>query len=274
MTDLICHRIESLNAFFNFLKYFDSPYFFFVLIPVIWLGISYQWGVRIFYWYIINLFLNSWLKQMVGWPRPSTDLPELAMFHPKSYGFPSNGAQTCMLLGALLIYYWRTRAAWVIGSLYILLISFSRLYLGVHYPIDILGGWAIGLALAAFFIYTKDPIEKYLAKRGALFGLILTLAIPGALMLLIPTPKIYYNMGSIMGVGLGTYISLKCHLFLSPPQTIHQAAGRSFIALFLLFLFIYLAPAHTFANSFITGLFMSLAASPICKSLIARKIIT
>src|SRR5262245_52711156 len=138
MIDLARHRIALLDPFFRFLNYFDSSYFFFALIPVIWLGISYQWGLRIFYWGTLGSLTNALVKYLVGWPRPSTDLPEIGLLHLHSNGFPSGAAQVCLFLGGLLIYYWRTPTAWIIGSIYILLISFSRLYLGVHYPIDLL----------------------------------------------------------------------------------------------------------------------------------------
>jgi membrane-associated phospholipid phosphatase len=273
MKSLASHRIEWLDPFFRFLQFFDSPYFFFILIPIVWLGYSYQWGLRLFYWFTLNNLVNSFAKHAVGWPRPSTDLPELGLFHPICPGFPSGGAQSCLFLGGILIYYWRTRAAWVIGSIYILLISFSRLYLGVHYPIDILGGWTIAAIILSLFIYTKDPLEKWLAKKGHFFCLILSLLIPAAVMFLMPRKGVYYIIGSTMGVGIGTYFSLKYHLFLPRPKKISEGMGRSIIGIATLFLIVLLWPSkQSFAQSFTAGLFMSLAASPICKWFMDKKI--
>lgn len=270
--DLAENRIEWLDPFFRFLNYFDSFYFYFVLIPVIWLGFSYKWGLRIFYWVTLNNVLITLMKEAVGWPRPSTDLPELGLFHPASFGFPSGGAQMSMFLGSLLIYYWRTRAAWLIGSIYILLISFSRLYLGVHYPLDILGGWIFAWILLAFFIYFKDPLERWLHKKGLYFSLLLSQAIPLIVILLFPKPNTYYVMGSAMGVGLGTYLSLKHRLFLPKPPNLMEGVGRSFIGIAILFLIIFLLPGdRSYYKSFIAGFFMSLAASPICRWFIDRK---
>lgn len=80
------------------------------------------------------------------------DRPQLWewIIHESSYSFPSGHA---MLTGALaftvIMLAWRTRyryAAIVGGAAYIILIGFSRLYLGVHYPTDIIAGWCVSLA--------------------------------------------------------------------------------------------------------------------------------
>lgn len=271
ITDLARNRIEFLDPFFRFLNYFDSPYFFFVLIPTIWLGFSYKWGLRIFYWLTLNNLLNNFAKNSAGWPRPSTDLPEIGLFHPDTFGFPSGGAQTAMFLGGILIYYWRTPAAWIIGLTYTLLISFSRLYLGVHYPIDIFGGWIFAWFMLALFILSKNPLEKWLVKKGPSFCLLFSLAIP--LAILIAVPNMGYVMGSTLGIGLGTYFSLKYHLFLPRPKNLNEGVGRSFIGTAILFLIVFLVPgAQSFTQSFIAGLFMSLAASPVCRWFVDRKI--
>lgn len=268
-THLAHNRIPLLDPFFQFLNYFDTPYFFFVLIPIMWLGYSYQWGIRIFYWYALNSLVNTLAKNFIHWPRPSTDLPEIGLFHPTDPGFPSGGAQICLFLGGLLIYYWRTRTAYILGITYILLISFSRLYLGVHYPIDILGGWALALILLALLLKTKEPLERFLSKKTRLSNLVLSQAIPLALMLFVQIPRIYYICGATMGVGLGIYFSLKNHLFLPNPKSLSESFIRSLIGIAMIFLTVLLWPANLplFSKSFTIGLFISLAASPLCKLL-------
>jgi len=273
MVGLTGNRIEFLDPLFRFLAYFDTPYFFFVLIPVIWLGFSYKWGLRIFYWFTFNNLLINLAKNAVGWPRPSTDLPEIGFFHPTSYGFPSGGAEVAFFLGGILIYYWRTPAAWFIGTIYILLLSFTRLYIGVHYPIDILGGWALAAIVLTLFIITKEPLENWLAKKGPTLTLPLSLGLPLALILAFPVPSIYYPMGSAIGVGIGTYFSLKHHLFLRKPANLNEGIGRSFIGIAMIFMIVMLIPGEqSFFKSWIAGLFMSVAASPICRWFVEKKV--
>lgn len=69
-----------------------------------------------------------------------------------TYSFPSGHAMASSALAmALMLAAWRTRWRWpavILGVIYTLLIGFTRLYLGVHYPSDILAGWCISFAWA------------------------------------------------------------------------------------------------------------------------------
>jgi membrane-associated phospholipid phosphatase len=72
---------------------------------------------------------------------------------PMTYSFPSGHAATSVCfygLLAIIVAGWtksagRRQAVWAAAVLIILLIGFSRIYLGVHYPTDVLGGYAFGL---------------------------------------------------------------------------------------------------------------------------------
>jgi undecaprenyl-diphosphatase len=95
--------------------------------------------------------LLDWLlKQLYGRARPAP----LFDFYPlpHSYSFPSGHAlfATCFFGGVAVLASHRLRhraaevAVWVVAVLAILLIGVSRIYLGVHYPTDVLGGLAAG----------------------------------------------------------------------------------------------------------------------------------
>jgi membrane-associated phospholipid phosphatase len=66
------------------------------------------------------------------------------------FGFPSGHAMASMALGTVLtVLAWRTRVRWPVlaGSvLFVLAVSVSRLYLGVHYPSDVVAAWLASLA--------------------------------------------------------------------------------------------------------------------------------
>jgi undecaprenyl-diphosphatase len=95
----------------------------------------------------------SVIKELVSRPRPEV-VPHLMQVH--SASFPSGhsmlSATVYLTLAALLAEFSKGRALKVFlitaASLLVLLIGASRVYLGVHYPSDVLAGWSAGLAWA------------------------------------------------------------------------------------------------------------------------------
>lgn len=94
---------------------------------------------------IINVSAKLLLQRV----RPSlweSPAPEL------DYGFPSGHAMASMTFAmALVILLWGHRWNWLVatlGGLFVLAIGWTRLYLGVHYPSDILAGWTASIAWA------------------------------------------------------------------------------------------------------------------------------
>jgi undecaprenyl-diphosphatase len=88
------------------------------------------------------------LRQAIGRDRPPLRFPEPhALVHvPGNPSFPSGHASTSFACAALLA--WLTPLPKVPLFAVATLIAFSRVYNGVHYPLDILGGAALGLAVA------------------------------------------------------------------------------------------------------------------------------
>lgn len=67
-----------------------------------------------------------------------------------TYSFPSGHAMGSATLGAALVFLgWNTRWRWPVAAaavVFVFLVGLSRVYLGVHYPSDILAGWCAALA--------------------------------------------------------------------------------------------------------------------------------
>lgn len=78
----------------------------------------------------------------------------------QSFSFPSGHAMaSAALVVCLILLYWNTAKRWLVlgvGALFVILIGISRLYLGVHYPSDILGGWLVSsMWVTVCFIIVK-----------------------------------------------------------------------------------------------------------------------
>ena len=105
---------------------------------------------------------NVFLKNLVARERPcwiDSSVP-LLIHNPRDYSFPS-GHTLASFEGAVSI--WLYNRKWGMAALILAgLISFSRMYLFVHFPTDVLGGLILGVLIAFFvhFIVEKGRIFK------------------------------------------------------------------------------------------------------------------
>ncbi len=114
-------------------------------------------------------FLEASLKDVFGRPRPQL-VPHLTQA--SSWSFPSGhslmSATVYLTLGALLARLVERHALklYLVGvALFVtLLVGVSRVYVGVHYPTDVLAGWSAGLSWAVFCWL----LARFLQRRGAL----------------------------------------------------------------------------------------------------------
>ncbi len=118
-----------------------------------------------------GLLLNDLLKMIFDRPRPDLALPSLRVF---SSSFPSGHAVlSCvayLTIGALVTR--RALAAHIrtyvmgIAVFLVLLIGMTRVYLGVHYPSDVLAGWCIGSAWMLACWQVAGELELRQSRNG------------------------------------------------------------------------------------------------------------
>ncbi len=151
-------RTPGLTSFFSFITNFGDVWFAVFAAGIIWALLSIQRRGR----YTLELFLAVAgsgitvliLKHLFAEPRP---LSPVALMTIDSFSFPSGHAAAAASLYGFLL--WMsigtgtiTRARAVLAAAcaaLIVLIGFSRLYLGVHYFSDVIAGYLIGFAWVA-----------------------------------------------------------------------------------------------------------------------------
>lgn len=113
---------------------------------------------------ILNLlFTNVVLKNMVARIRPYEVIAGLRILidPEKSFSFPS-GHTACSFAAAYAYYRCSTQKRWGIAALVLAgLIGFSRLYVGVHYPTDVIGGALIGI----FAAWLASVAVKFISEK-------------------------------------------------------------------------------------------------------------
>ncbi len=85
-------------------------------------------------------------------------------YHGGSYGFPSCHAANTFALATFLILYFRTRLAAFVLLPWTVLVGYSRIYLGVHYPGDILCGMCLGGLFGLSFYWLHAQVYVWAAK--------------------------------------------------------------------------------------------------------------
>jgi undecaprenyl-diphosphatase len=114
--------------------------------------------------------VNNVLKLVFNRPRP--EVMEWAA-EVRTLSFPSGHAMSAIMAYGTVAYLVgrleptprMRRATWGIAALIVLSIGFSRIYLGVHYPSDVLGGFIAGLAWLAFVAASMEAIRYFAPRR-------------------------------------------------------------------------------------------------------------
>ncbi|MDP7141352.1 MAG: phosphatase PAP2 family protein [Candidatus Woesearchaeota archaeon] len=112
---------------------------------------------------IIGQAVKSLMKLIMIRIRPSN-----ALIHAEGFSFPSGHATIAIIFFSLLIYFFRNdiknkflkNLFIAVNILMILLIGFSRVYLGVHWASDVMGGFCLGLGVVLFGMLSKIYKEK------------------------------------------------------------------------------------------------------------------
>jgi membrane-associated phospholipid phosphatase len=112
-----------------------------------------------------SAILNQLLKGLFARPRPHFEHPLLVE---TSYSFPSGHAMESFVVYGMLAYFavlalrsWESRVGVVCGAaLLVVLIGFSRMYLGVHYFSDVIAGYAAGGVWLSALITGAETIRR------------------------------------------------------------------------------------------------------------------
>lgn len=116
-------------------------------------------------------YAMTWvIKHAVARPRPILLISKLVVRQSESgYGFPSGHVAITTLMAITLCRLLPRSYRWQLATLWIVLVALSRLYLGVHAPLDIVGGFALGgiMALVPDFLqaYYDKPTQKSVAHK-------------------------------------------------------------------------------------------------------------
>jgi len=86
----------------------------------------------------------------------------LLMWCNSSYSFTSSHAATTMAGGTVVYLYLKSLRTFFLAAIVVIAIGFSRVYIGIHYPFDVFGGWILGITsgFLCYGVFKKIPFLK------------------------------------------------------------------------------------------------------------------
>lgn len=175
---------EGLLPIMKFFTFLGTENFYLLVLPILLWCVDVGFGLRVGLILLTSSSINSILKLAFGWPRPYWVSDKIRAFSAEtSFGTPSGHAQNALALWGRMASLIRSKLGMTLFLLLILLISLSRLYLGVHFPTDMIVGWIVAGILLYLFIKLEDPLISRLRgtsiKRQLLLVFVFSIAILG-----------------------------------------------------------------------------------------------
>ena len=203
-------RSELLTSIFTFFTICTEVPVITVLTGILYWCINKKAGQKTLFALCGSLNINTGIKNFVKMPRPigTKGLESLRIETATGHSFPSGHTQTATTFWMSMIVQFKKVWIYIIGILMILGAGISRLYLAVHWPMDVIAGWIFGIILSIFFVKLFD----YIDDSKNYYILILLMLIFGIATYFLGGEDFYKMFGLYTGFALGymvedTYIN-------------------------------------------------------------------
>lgn len=180
-TNIIVQNLgEWLLPIMNVFSILGVEHFQLLIISAIFWCFDRKLGARLGLTLLFASSLNSLMKIAFHLPRPYwIDADVKAYAAEPSFGFPSGHSQKAAVFWGMLGIQ-KKRLPSILAAVFLIgMVGTSRLYLGVHFLADVLGGWLFGLLILTCVLRLDRPISRWFEKRPSSIGFILILFTAG-----------------------------------------------------------------------------------------------
>ncbi|MBU3158780.1 phosphatase PAP2 family protein [Clostridium frigoris] len=189
------------DAFFQLVTMTGEESFYIIAAAIIFWCVDKKFGYKLGFVLLTSTITNIILKDMINAARPIgvSGIRSLRVETATGQSFPSGHTQGATTFWISCIIKVRRKWIYIVGILAIALVSISRLYLGLHYPIDVIGGIVIGIICVIISNYIFEYAEK--TQKSWVLMIII---VPTLIGMIFFREKTYYTIaGTVLGFFIG-----------------------------------------------------------------------
>jgi len=229
----------SLDILFKIFSLSGNELFYLLFMPAIIWCINPRIGIRLLILTLVSTYLNALAKLLIDQPRPfNYDSRVKELMHATGGGLPSGHTQNALVFWSYIAASFKSKKLWIFAGVMMVFVPLSRVYLGVHFPTDLLGGYLLGIVVLLLFMKIEKPVINWLKQKNLGFHLSLSLGIP--MLLVFTAPELDPAITGIGGVLMGALIGLSFEhqrREFQVPKTIMKKIMGYFIGIIILFAF-------------------------------------
>lgn len=181
LTTWLQESYPGLLGFMRAVSAMGEELSFLLILPAVYWSLDKRLGRQLGYIFLLSVTANNIAKNAFRQPRPFWLDPAVQLSEVEGYGIPSGHVQNVTTVLLLLAIWLRRRWLWAVAFVAILLMALSRLYLGVHFLQDVIGGFILGLLVLGMFLLWRRLYAERFGKHILGRRLLMMVLIPAIL---------------------------------------------------------------------------------------------
>ncbi len=199
-------RTDILNVLLQGITMLGEEVVMVLVIAILYFCIDKKFAQKLFFVTVSSVGINGIIKNLVRFPRPFATGKIICVREDTAtgYSFPSGHTQTFASMSTTIAKKLKKPLVTFLVGILIVLVAFSRMYLGAHYPSDVVVGAVLGVVLALIGTSLFDKVEN----KKVLYLATIILLTPFAIMFLINPDEHFEDFYKIFGMLIGFLLAV------------------------------------------------------------------